>query len=72
VTRGSLLVKVTSHDTAALAVTEKVVLLVVSIASAAEAALVSVFEYSWALTAAPELAPRSPPVHRTTPATPAR
>jgi hypothetical protein len=46
-----------------LAVTEKVVLLVVSIVSAAEVALVSVFEYSCPLTAEPPLAPQVPSVY---------
>ena len=45
-TFGSVLMKVTNHDTAVLVLTVNVVLLVVSVLSAADVALVSVFEYS--------------------------
>src|SRR5215831_17031501 len=50
----SELVKVTSQDTALVASTVKVVLLVASVLSAADVAFVSVFWYSCPLTAPPE------------------
>jgi hypothetical protein len=60
VTLESLLVKVTSQDTAELAVTLNVVLLVVSVPE--EPVPDSVFEYSCPLTAEPEVAPQLSPV----------
>ena len=61
-TLGSLLVNVTSQDTAVLALTVKVALLVVSVLSAADVAFVSVFVYSCPLTEEPEVAPQLSPV----------
>jgi hypothetical protein len=60
VTLGSLLVKVTSQETLVLAVTVKVVLVVVSVAG--DVAFVSVVWYSWPATAEPEVAPQLSPV----------
>ena len=58
VTLGSVLLNVISHDTFAVALTLKVPLLVVSVVSAADVALVRVFWYSCPLTAVPEVAPQ--------------
>jgi hypothetical protein len=60
-TFGSLLVNVTSHDTEVLALTVKLLLLVVSEVS--EVALVSVFVYSCPLTAVPPVVPQVPSVY---------
>ena len=56
----SVLVKVTSQETLVLVLTVKVLLVVVSVAG--EAALDSVVEYSWPLTAVPPAAPHAPSV----------
>jgi hypothetical protein len=58
----SVLLKVTFHETLVLAVTVKDELLVVSDLSAVVVALVSVFWYSWPLTAEPDVAPQLSPV----------
>ena len=60
VTLGSVLVKVTSQDTAVLVLTVKVVLFVVSVLSVTDVAFVSVFWYSCPLTADPPLVPQVP------------
>ena len=59
-TLGSVLVKVTFHETLVLAVTVKDVLVVVS--DCGDVAFVSVFVYSCPVTAEPEVAPQLSPV----------
>lgn len=59
----SVLVKFTSQETLVLVLTVKVELVVVSVLSAAVVAFVSVFVYSWPLTAEPEVAPQLSPVY---------
>jgi hypothetical protein len=59
----SPLVNVTNHDVAVLVLTVNVELFVVSVLSAAEVALVSVFWYSCPLTAEPDVAPQLSPVN---------